>query len=34
MKYIFCWLFAAILLTISSETHAQSRNQQVKEKNR
>lgn len=32
MRYLSCWLFAAILLTISSETRAQSRNQQVRGK--
>lgn len=32
MRYVFCWLFAAILLTVSSETRAQSRKHQVREK--
>ena len=32
MKYIYYWLFTAILLTISNETFAQSRHQQMKAK--
>ena len=32
MKYIYCWILTAALLTISNETYAQSRDQQVRAK--